>query len=92
MHGSLSTAAAVSLGAIVLLGSFPAQAGSSFGGFICHHSCRAYAKGYRWAERGHVKDPRQCQVTNSEAFRSGCMVYIQDPTRGADTDDDGNDI
>jgi hypothetical protein len=91
MHGSTSATAAL-LGGVILLASFAAEARSSFGGFICHHSCRQYAKGYTWAARGHVKDPNLCQVTNSKAFRAGCLVYIQDPMRGADTDDDGNDI
>jgi hypothetical protein len=92
MRRSLLTFAALSLGGIVLLGSCPAEARPSFGGFICVHSCAPYASGYRWAERARVTDPKQCLVTNSEAFRSGCLVYIQDPARGADTDDDGNEI
>jgi hypothetical protein len=61
----------------------------SFGGYECKRSCAGYARGYRWAERAHVKDPRLCEVTNSKALRAGCMVYTQDPTRGADTDDNG---
>jgi hypothetical protein len=84
--------AALALGGMILLGSWPAGARSTFGGFICVHSCAPYARGYRWAQRARVTDPNQCMVSNSEAFRSGCLVYLQDPTRGADTDDDGNDI
>jgi hypothetical protein len=92
MPRSIPALVAFCLGGTLLLGSFPAEARSSFGGFVCHHGCRQYAKGYRWAERAHVRDPNQCQITNSKAFRAGCLVYIQDPARGADTDDDGNEI
>ena len=45
-----------------------------------------------WAERGHVTDPNRCQVTNSIAFRNGRLVYIKDPSRGVDSDDDGYPI
>jgi hypothetical protein len=92
MHKTISICVAACLGGFILLGSDPADARSSFGGYPCKHSCRGYAKGYRWAERGHVTDPNRCQVTNSRAFRAGCMVYTQEPTRGADNDDDGHPI
>jgi hypothetical protein len=91
MHKAISICAAISLG-VILLGSYPAEARSSFGGYPCKRSCAAYARGYLWAARGRVTDPIRCQVTNSVAFRAGCMVYTQDPKRGADTDDDGNPI
>ena len=53
---------------------------------------KPYARGYHWAELGHITDPKRCQVTNSLAFRSGFMVYTQDPKRGAELDDDGHPI
>ena len=82
---------AISLGVTVLC--VPDRAAArSFGGYECRGSCVPYARGYRWAEAGHVTDPRQCGATNSEAFRSGCLVYIEDPHRGADADDDGDPI
>jgi hypothetical protein len=80
--------AALSLGAIMMIS--PADAGTrSFGGYPCKHGCKAYARGYRWAEREKVTDPNRCQIANSVAFRAGCMVYTQDPSRGADHDDNG---
>jgi hypothetical protein len=91
MHKTMAICAAVWLG-VTMLGPDPADARSSFGGYPCKHSCRGYAKGYRWAQHGHVTDPRRCEVGNSMAFRAGCMVYTQEPRRGADTDDDGHPI
>ena len=92
MHKTMAICAAVWLGGFFLIGSDPADARSSFGGYPCKHSCRAYARGYRWAASNHVTDPRRCEVGNSMAFRGGCMVYTQEPTRGADVDDDGHPI
>ena len=91
-HKVIAVCTAMSLGGMVLLESSPADARSSFGGYPCKRSCAGYARGYRWAERGGVTDPNRCQITNSISFRAGCMVYTQEPSRGADTDDDGNPI
>ncbi len=88
MHKTISICAAISF-AGTLLFSTSADA-RSFGGYECkRRTCAGYIRGYLWAERGHVKDPRLCEVTNSRAFRAGCMVYTQDPKRGVDADDNG---
>lgn len=91
MHKANPTCAAILVGCIILLGSYRADA-RSFGEYNCKRSCAPYARGYRWAERAHVTDPNRCQVTNSIAFRNGCLVYIKDPSRGADADDEGHSI
>ena len=87
MHKSRSICAAMSFGALLLAAT--AEDARSFGGYECKRSCAGYIRGYLWAQRGGVKDPRLCEVTNSQAFRAGCMVYTQDPTRGVEADDNG---
>ncbi|WP_245463875.1 hypothetical protein [Rhizobium sp. NXC24] len=63
----------------------------TFGGNDCTEDCSGHKAGYEWAERNAVTDESDCGG-NSTSFEEGCKTFVQEPTRGADTDDDGNDI
>jgi hypothetical protein len=63
----------------------------TFGGYECTDDCSGHKAGYEWAENNQIKDERLC-TGSSMSFIEGCRVYVEDPYRGADTDDDGNDI
>ena len=62
---------------------------ATFGGYDCLASCLGHARGYRWAEARRIK---LCPDTPSQSFNEGCEVFIDDPYRGADEDDDGDPI
>jgi hypothetical protein len=48
---------------------------------------------YRWAEANGITDEPSCPLRGGAiSFYEGCLVYVEDPDRGADEDDDGNDI
>ena len=64
----------------------------TFGGYACSDDCSSHAAGYLWAEAHGVTDPNNCPSSNSESFYEGCLAYTDDPTRGADEDDDGDPI
>lgn len=63
----------------------------TFGGYDCSGSCSGHKAGFKWAKRNDVNDEDEC-VSNSTSFNEGCAVYIDDPNRDADLDDDGNYI
>lgn len=63
----------------------------TFGGYDCTDDCSGHKAGYEWAERNDITDEYEC-VSNSVSFNEGCAVYVDDPYRDADYDDDGNYI
>ncbi|QQN67363.1 hypothetical protein JIR23_21180 [Bradyrhizobium diazoefficiens] len=64
-----------------------------FGGHDCSDDCSGHAAGYRWAEANNVTSESGCPLRgNAISFYEGCLVYVEDPSRGADEDDDGDDI
>jgi hypothetical protein len=64
-----------------------------FGGYDCTDDCSGHAAGYRWAEAHNVSSESDCPLRgNAMSFYEGCLVYVEDPDRGADEDDDGDDI
>ena len=66
---------------------------SEFGGYECTDDCSGHAAGYRWAEAHHITNERNCPLNgNATSFYEGCLVFTEDPYRGADEDDDGDDI
>ncbi|MGY0574036.1 hypothetical protein ACTGJ9_025650 [Bradyrhizobium sp. RDM12] len=76
----------------VLISSCDAQA-REFGGYDCSDDCSGHAAGYRWAEAHNVTSESSCPLRgNGMSFYEGCLVYVEDPDRGADEDDDGDDI
>ena len=64
------------------------------GGHECSDDCSGHAAGYRWAEENNITDETVCPLRGGGAmsFYEGCIVYVEDPSRGADEDDDGDDI
>ena len=77
---------------VLIIAGAPAIAfARTFGGYECTDDCSGHAAGYRWAEEHNIDDEDLCPPGNSLSFHEGCLVYVQDPTRGADEDDDGGD-
>jgi hypothetical protein len=55
------------------------------------------ARGNSWAESKGITDEADCEAIlvtapNRTSFYEGCLVYVEDPSRGADEDDDGDEI
>jgi len=74
-----------------------AAAAQTFGGYECTDNCFGHKAGYEWAEAKGITDEAQCEgilvtAPNRTSFYEGCMTFVQDPARGADEDDDGDDI
>lgn len=79
---------------IVLLGavwSTAAIAQQTFGGYDCTEDCSGHKAGYEWAQQNDISDASEC-TGNSGSFVEGCQAYVEDPDRGSDEDDDGNEI
>ncbi|MBO9126998.1 MULTISPECIES: hypothetical protein [unclassified Rhizobium] len=74
----------------ILAAATPASA-QSFGGNYCTDDCSGHKAGYEWAEQNSVTSEGDCSG-NSSSFEEGCRTYLEDPSRGADFDDDGNEI
>ena len=71
--------------------SADSAAAQTFGGNDCTDDCSGHAAGYRWAEENGIDDAASCSA-NSQSFNEGCETFLADPYRGADEDDDGNEI
>ena len=68
-----------------------------FGGYVCTLDCSGHKAGYEWAEDRGIRRESQCDIIlrrspNRQSFYEGCLVYVEDPYRGSDEDDDGNEI
>lgn len=64
-----------------------------FGGHICLDDCSGHAAGYRWAEAKKISTESACALrAGAISFYEGCIVYVEDPDRGVDEDDDGDEI
>jgi hypothetical protein len=68
-----------------------------FGGHECTDDCSGHKAGYEWAEANDIEDEQKCEAIlrrspNRTSFYEGCLVYVEDPARGADEDDDGEEI
>jgi hypothetical protein len=69
----------------------------TFGGYECTDDCSGHKAGYEWAEAKGITDEADCEnilvrAPNRTSFYEGCMTYVEDPSRGADEDDDGEEI
>jgi hypothetical protein len=74
-------------------GVIPDANAGEFGGYECTDDCSGHAAGYRWAEAHHITNASNCPLNgNATSFYEGCLVYVEDPNRGADEDDDDEDI
>jgi hypothetical protein len=64
-----------------------------FGGYECSDNCSGHAAGYRWAEVHSIRSESDCPLRGGAvSFYEGCLVYVDDPDRGAEEDDEGDDI
>lgn len=79
--------------ALVTIATGAAGQDRHFGGYECTDDCSGHAAGYRWAEENSITDPSRCPLRgNRVSFYEGCLAYTEDPSRGADEDDEGDDI
>jgi len=78
---------------ILLLGAWWGTSANAetFGGYECTDDCSGHKAGYEWAEQNGVSNENDCDG-NSGSFEEGCRAFIEDPNRGSDEDDDGNEI
>jgi hypothetical protein len=84
--------AGIIIGLAILIASNEARA-REFGGYDCSDDCSGHAAGCRWAEAHSITDESNYPLRGTAlSFYEGCLVYVEDPSRGADEDDDGNDI
>ena len=68
----------------------------TFGGYECTIDCSGHKAGYEWAEDKGITNKSQCDQIlvsspNRTSFYEGCLTYVEDPSRGADEDDDGDE-
>jgi hypothetical protein len=69
----------------------------TFGGYECTRDCSGHKAGYEWAEAHNITSEASCEAVLRRwpgriSFYEGCLVYVEDPARGADEDDDGEEI
>jgi hypothetical protein len=81
----------------VILSAATPSIARTFGGYECRVDCSGHKAGYEWAEARGTTDEARCEAIlrrwpNRNSFYEGCLVYVEDPARGADEDDDGDEI
>ncbi|WP_292562785.1 hypothetical protein [Mesorhizobium sp.] len=69
----------------------PCLAQQTFGGNDCTEDCSGHKAGFDWAEQNQISNERDCS-SNSQSFNEGCQTFVEDPSRGSDEDDDGEEI
>jgi len=69
----------------------PGIAQQTFGGNDCTDDCSGHKAGYDWAEQHQISDENDCS-SNSQSFNEGCQTFVEDPSRGSEEDDEGEDI
>lgn len=96
VHQEAELYVALLLSAAFLLATTPSMA-RTFGNFECTVDCSGHKAGYEWAEVGGITGEAQCESIlrrwpNRNSFYEGCLVFVDDPARGADDHDDGEEI
>jgi hypothetical protein len=81
---------------VIIFAATPSIA-RTFGGYECTVDCSGHKAGYEWAEARGITDEARCEAIlrrwpKRNSFYEGCLAYVEDPARGADEDDDGDDI
>jgi hypothetical protein len=84
------------VGAMIIISMAPAAA-RTFGNYECTVDCSGHKAGYQWAETQDITAEGDCEAIlrrwpNRNSFYEGCLVYVEEPSRGADEDDNGDDI
>jgi hypothetical protein len=86
-------AAGIILGLYAILFEVSEARAREFGGYYCSDDCSGHAAGYRWAEAHRITDESSCPLRGGAfSFYEGCLVYVEDSNRGANEDDEGDDI
>jgi hypothetical protein len=72
-------------------------AAAEFGGFLCDTTCVVHREGYNWARSKKITRDSECADAlrvdkKSRPFFEGCIVYIENPSRGSRFDDSGKEI
>lgn len=66
-----------------------AAAQQTYGGYECTDDCSGHKAGFEWAQQNDIQDESDCEGSSSQSFAEGCKVYVENPGRNADYDDDG---
>jgi hypothetical protein len=89
----------VTVGGILIVWMFnsPKSEARTFGDNECTDDCSGHKAGYEWVETQAITDASKCAIIlrrspNRTSFYEGCVTYTEDPSRGADEDDDGEEI
>jgi hypothetical protein len=78
---------------LVLFSSAQVLRAAEFSGYECTDDCSGHAAGYRWADQHNIQDESACPLNGQAySFWEGCKAYVEDPSRGAGEDDDGNSV
>src|SRR5664280_1154297 len=83
--------------AIICMFNVSESVARTFGDNECTNDCSGHKAGYEWAEAQGITDVSTCESIlsrspNSTSFSEGCKTFTEDPSRGADEDDDGEEI
>lgn len=83
--------------AVFLIGAVTTAGSREFGGYECTDDCSGHKAGYEWAQARGLKSATACETLlmrwpNRNSFYEGCLTYLAEPYRGAEEDDDGDDI
>ena len=83
--------------AIICMFNVSESVARTFGDNECTDDCSGHKAGYEWAEARGITDLSTCESIlsrspNRTSFYEGCVTYTEDPSRGADEDDDGEEI
>ncbi len=59
-----------------------------FGGHQCLRDCIRHRAGYEWAQATGISSIEECPEFENKSFVLGCRVYVADPYRDPNFDDD----
>jgi hypothetical protein len=83
--------------AVPTIGTVEACRARTFGDYECTLDCSGHKAGYEWAEARDITEKAACEAIlrrwpRRVSFYEGCLVYVEDPARGSEEDDDGDEI
>ena len=82
--------------AVAVFGDVSIADAREFGSYECTDDCSGHAAGYEWARSLDIENPSDCEAIlarnpNRTSFYEGCLVYTEDPLRGSEYDDEGQE-
>ncbi len=63
-----------------------------FGGYQCLRDCMRHRAGYEWAQVTGINSYEECPQFEDKSFLLGCRVYVDNPYRDPNFDDDDRRI